>query len=205
MIELTDGSIRKPIGVAIDDAGTVFLTASRLVLPDNHVAGVVARLDRAAGVDVFAAGAEEPQGLAFDRDGNLYLTEGSSGRVMRFLAPRVPHLQPLPASTSAPAVTLAGTTDAEARVEARSGETTSHTLANDSGAFALPVPALIEAALFAAVQEQLAVNRQHARQQQRGARYLLQGLICCALCGYASYGKAISPAAAKYHQRTYAY
>ena len=140
VIELTDGSIRKPIGVAIDDAGTVFLTASRLVLPDNHVAGVVARLDRAAGVDVFAAGAEEPQGLAFDRDGNLYLTEGPSGRVLRFLAPRVPHLQPLPASTSAPTVTLAGTTDAEARVEARSGETTSHTLATDSGAFALPLP-----------------------------------------------------------------
>jgi len=140
VVELTDGSIRRPVGVAIDAAGTVFLTASRLVLPDNHVAGVVARLDRAESADVFAAGAEEPQGLAFDRDGNLYLTEGSSGRVMRFLAPRVPHLQPLPASTSAPAVTLAGTTDAEARVEARSGETTSHTLANDSGAFALPVP-----------------------------------------------------------------
>ncbi len=33
----------------------------------------------------------------------------------------------------------------------------------------------------------------------------MQGLICCALCGYAYYGKAISPSAAKYHDRHYAY
>jgi site-specific DNA recombinase len=69
----------------------------------------------------------------------------------------------------------------------------------------VPVPALIDAALFAAVQEQLAVNRQHARQQQRGARYLLQGLVVCAACGYAYYGKAISLRAAKGQRRDYAY
>jgi site-specific DNA recombinase len=47
----------------------------------------------------------------------------------------------------------------------------------------IPVPALIEESLFAAVAEQLAEKRQHARQSQRGARYLLQGLICCQHCG----------------------
>ena len=70
---------------------------------------------------------------------------------------------------------------------------------------AVPVPAVVSEELFATVQEQLAENRQRARQGQRGARYLLQGLICCALCGYAYYGKAISPSAAKYHDRHYAY
>jgi site-specific DNA recombinase len=48
-------------------------------------------------------------------------------------------------------------------------------------------------------------NRQHAREGQRGARYLLQGLVCCQQCGYAYYGKAISPSARKGHARDYAY
>jgi site-specific DNA recombinase len=69
----------------------------------------------------------------------------------------------------------------------------------------IPVPALVEADLFDAVAEQLQENQAHARVQQRGARYLLQGLITCACCGYAYYGKPISPSGRKYHARSYAY
>jgi hypothetical protein len=38
-------------------------------------------------------------------------------------------------------------------------------------------------ALFSAVQEQLQENRQRARQGQRGAKYLLQGLVVCCYAG----------------------
>jgi site-specific DNA recombinase len=69
----------------------------------------------------------------------------------------------------------------------------------------IPVPALVSEALFEAVQVQLEENRQRARQRQRGARYLLQGLLVCALCQYAYYGKAISNKAAKGKKRDYAY
>src|SRR5712692_10581346 len=69
----------------------------------------------------------------------------------------------------------------------------------------IAVPALVDALLFDAVQEQLQENRQRARVPGRGARYLLQGLIVCACCGYAYYGKAISPSGLKYHPRSYAY
>ena len=69
----------------------------------------------------------------------------------------------------------------------------------------IPVPALVNADLFDAVAEQLQENRVRARVQQRGARYLLQGLITCACCGYAYYGKPISPSGRKYHERSYAY
>ena len=69
----------------------------------------------------------------------------------------------------------------------------------------MPVPALIENELFAAVQEQLAENRQRNRQNRRGQRYLLQGLLVCRRCGYAYYGKAISRRAAKGKRRDYAY
>jgi site-specific DNA recombinase len=69
----------------------------------------------------------------------------------------------------------------------------------------IPVPALIDEALFEAVQAQLQENQQRARVGQRGARYLLQGLLVCACCGYAFYGKQISPSARKGHPRSYAY
>jgi site-specific DNA recombinase len=41
----------------------------------------------------------------------------------------------------------------------------------------IPVPALVDAALFDAVAEQLQANRQRARVPQRGAKYVLQGLL----------------------------
>jgi site-specific DNA recombinase len=69
----------------------------------------------------------------------------------------------------------------------------------------IPVPALVDPSVFAAVQEQLQDNRRHARQSRRGARYLLQGLVQCQQCGYAFYGKPISRTAAKGTTRTYAY
>ena len=73
------------------------------------------------------------------------------------------------------------------------------------GGIAIEVPALVDDALFGAVAEQLAENRQRARQRRRGARYLLQGLLVCKQCGYALYGKPVSPAAAKGKKRHYAY
>ncbi len=76
---------------------------------------------------------------------------------------------------------------------------------SEDGGTPIEVPALIDAALFEAVAEQLAENRRRARQRQRGARYLLQGLLVCKQCGYALYGKRVSPAAAKGKQRRYAY
>ena len=69
----------------------------------------------------------------------------------------------------------------------------------------IPVPALMDEALFEAVQAQLQENQHRARIGQRGARYLLQGLLVCACCGYAYYGKPISPSARKGNPRSYAY
>ena len=71
--------------------------------------------------------------------------------------------------------------------------------------FSIPVPALVDPEVFAAVQAQLQENRRHARQSQRGALYLLQGLVQCQHCGYAYYGKRLSPSARKGKPRAYAY
>jgi site-specific DNA recombinase len=53
----------------------------------------------------------------------------------------------------------------------------------------MPVSAIIDKSLFAAAQEQLRENRTRARVGLRRPGYLLRGLTCCALCGYAFYGK----------------
>src|SRR3989454_1734959 len=77
----------------------------------------------------------------------------------------------------------------------------------DTGAtdrIAIAVPVIIDQDLFAVVQEQLAENRKRSRQQGRGARYLLQGLLVCQCCGYAFCGKAVSTSA-RGRRRDYAY
>jgi site-specific DNA recombinase len=69
----------------------------------------------------------------------------------------------------------------------------------------VPVPALVSADLFLAVQDQLRENQQRRRAQQRGTRYLLQGLVCCACCGYAFYGTAARGKVGQGQARTYGY
>lgn len=69
----------------------------------------------------------------------------------------------------------------------------------------IPVPALVDEALFESVQQQLSENRRRARALSRGAKYLLQGLVVCKQCGYSYYGKPVSNKAAKGKTRDYAY
>lgn len=67
----------------------------------------------------------------------------------------------------------------------------------------IPVPKIVDENLFATVQEQLQENQRRSRIGQRGAKYLLQGLITCKLCGYAFYGKALSNKSTKGKPRNY--
>ena len=69
----------------------------------------------------------------------------------------------------------------------------------------IPVPALIEEALFDIVQQQLENNQRRNRQSLRGASYLLQGLTVCTQCKYAYYGKSVSKKSAKGKQLKYGY
>jgi site-specific DNA recombinase len=69
----------------------------------------------------------------------------------------------------------------------------------------IAVPAVVSEELFAAVQERLQENRGRHPPSQRGARYLLQGLIVCARCGYAMYGKPVSLKGRGGERRNYAY
>ncbi len=69
----------------------------------------------------------------------------------------------------------------------------------------IAVPAIVSAELFAAVQEQLQVNRRRARERRQGPRYLLPGVLVCAECGYAYYGTTTSGRQVNGEQHTNAY
>lgn len=53
----------------------------------------------------------------------------------------------------------------------------------------VPVPALVDPAVFEAAQTQLQENRQRKRASWTGPHWLPQGLTICRRCGYAYYGK----------------
>jgi site-specific DNA recombinase len=53
----------------------------------------------------------------------------------------------------------------------------------------IPVPAIVEPALFQAVQERLAEHRSHPGRAASQPRYLLAGLVVCKRCGYAYRGR----------------
>jgi site-specific DNA recombinase len=61
----------------------------------------------------------------------------------------------------------------------------------------VPVPAIVNEALFASVAEQLAENRRRSRERLAGVRYLLRGLLVCQKCGYGFTGH--------YHRGRYRY
>jgi site-specific DNA recombinase len=77
--------------------------------------------------------------------------------------------------------------------------------ASVDGGVPIAVPAIVDEALFAAVAEQLADNRQRMRQRWSGPRYLLQGLLVCKHCGYAYCGVPTGPATAKGSAKRYVY
>ena len=69
----------------------------------------------------------------------------------------------------------------------------------------IPVLALVEPEVCAAVQEQVRETKRQARPSHRGALYVLQGVLQCQHCGYAFYGTRLSPRARKGKPRAYAY
>jgi site-specific DNA recombinase len=110
-------------------------------------------------------------------DNPAYVGRAAFGRA-HFLAPRPRlrpirgHLKPSPRATS--------------RVAAPSEEW-----------IEIPVPSLVDPAMFEATRGQLEENRRRKRNHVPGARWLLQGLTVCRRCGYAYYGKT-APRSRKY-------
>jgi RHS repeat-associated protein len=129
----------EPGGLARDRLGALYLSTGELELgEDDERERAVAKVHPDGHVTVFAEGLRRPQGLAFDAAGNLYLADGTGGRVLRFHAPPAPTLT-VPAFTGGASVTITGTTEPGARVDlfVNDAATPVTAIADSRGAFSV--------------------------------------------------------------------
>ncbi|MGH6690375.1 MAG: IPT/TIG domain-containing protein, partial [Gammaproteobacteria bacterium] len=130
---------KRPVGLARDHLGALYLTTPELETPKPKAKDAVAKLHGTGNVTLFAADLRDPRGLAFDGGGHLYVADGRVGRVLRFRAPPSPVLETFPAVTSQLSITVRGTTEARARADLVVNEaaTLISTVADTLGKFAL--------------------------------------------------------------------
>lgn len=133
--------IEQPAGLAIDRMGAMFIAARTLSASGARYAGGVGKRHPDGRLAVFTGPLEDPRDLALGPDGSLYVADGRSGRVLRFAAPPAPVLGAVPPFTAAATVTLTGTAEPGARVDAASDAGWKQSVLADAGAkFALDAP-----------------------------------------------------------------
>jgi RHS repeat-associated protein len=131
---------KKPVGVALDRLGALYLTTNDLSTGVAKAKDAVAKLHPVGAITLFAADLRDPQALTFDVDGHLYVADG--GRVLRFRAPRAPGLDALPEFSDRSPITVRGTTEPGARLDVfvNDGATPTVAAADSVGKFAVVVP-----------------------------------------------------------------
>jgi Glucodextranase, domain B/Bacterial Ig domain len=141
---------KKPVGLALDRLGALYVATKELTLAEDPSKRAVAKLHPDGHVSAFGEGFEEPQGVAFDADGNLYLTDGAAGRVVKFRAPAPPTVS-VPSFTARTALTVTGRAEAVARVDVFVADvaTPVSVVADPTGAFSagITLPADVASAL----------------------------------------------------------
>jgi sugar lactone lactonase YvrE len=113
------GNFVRPTAVALDRLGALLLTTQELNTDGQRTPRAVAKLHPGGRISLFAAGLEHPQGLALDSAGNLYVADGLSGRVFRFVAPPPAELDPLAPITNESSIRVRGTALPLSRLDGR--------------------------------------------------------------------------------------
>lgn len=134
------GGLERPTGLARDRLGALYFTDRRLDLADGDSKDTIGKLHPGGAVTRFASGLRHAEGLAVDADGNLYVADGSSRQVIRFLAPPPPALGGLAEFTNRSPILVTGKTEPGARVSVLlPGTGAVVAMAAATGAFTVPV------------------------------------------------------------------
>jgi sugar lactone lactonase YvrE len=141
------GSFTKPTALTQDRLGALFVTTQELSVEGRQIRRAIAKLHPDGRVNVFAGGLDHPQGLAVDSAGSLYVADGSARRILKFLAPPAPELDPLATITNEPSIRVRGTTLPESRLDGRvdGGGSLFTTQGEADGGFALTIPLTLNA------------------------------------------------------------
>jgi sugar lactone lactonase YvrE len=131
---------QRPSGLARDRLGALYASVERLRPPHHHRNELIVKLAPGSGRTTFARGLEDARGLGFDGDGNLYVADGSAGRVLRFRAPAPPSLDALPEFTNVASVPVSGRADADALITIAGGPGDVAALSDAAGRFSASVP-----------------------------------------------------------------
>lgn len=142
-VDLSNGTItrlvgsgfRHPHSVVLDRLGSLFFSAQARGDEDDR--GQINKRLADGMLMAFAASLKQPIGLAFDRHGNLYAIEAKGGRLLRFLAPPLPQVDPLAAFTHQNPLTVTGAVEPDALITITGGASSASAIT--SGPFAIPV------------------------------------------------------------------
>ena len=134
------GELAGPVGLAADRLGAYFVSAKSLAA-EPWRRGVVLKVAEDGTATLFAAGLDDPRGLAFAPDGSLHLADGNAGRILRFAAPRAPVVDEFPpAVTGERQVALRLRAEAGARLTVLGGQFPLVAGVDDVGSARVSVP-----------------------------------------------------------------
>ena len=134
------GELAGPVGLAADRLGAYFVSAKSLAA-EPWRRGVVLKVAEDGTATLFAAGLDDPRGLAFAPDGSLHLADGNAGRILRFTAPRAPVVDEFPpAVTGERQVALRLRAEAGARLTVLGGQFPLVVAVDDVGSARVSVP-----------------------------------------------------------------
>lgn len=141
-VDLSNGTItrlvgsgfRHPHSVVLDRLGSLFFSAQARGDEDDR--GQISKRLADGMLMAFAAPLKQPRGLVFDRHGNLYVIEAKGGRLLRFLAPPPPQVDPLAAFTHQNPLTVTGAVEPDALITITGGASSASAIT--SGSFAIP-------------------------------------------------------------------
>src|SRR5439155_478209 len=135
---LVDIGIEQPIGLSVDALAAIYSSARRLTVEAELelARSAIGKLRLDAHLTDFAGHLIDPQGLAFDAGGALYLADGKAGRLLKFRAPSAPTLR-APVFTNHLPLTMTGAADPGARIDVFVDTTTPPVaaIADEAGVF----------------------------------------------------------------------